>query len=230
MGNQSSSTATHLHIAIDGYSACGKSTLSRDIAQEFGILHVDTGLMYRAITYSMLQHSIDPSKNLDVQSFLQNIDYQIVVEDQKQKVFINHELINKEARTAKIDQHVSEIASISSVRRFLVHQQQLLAKSISLVMDGRDIGTVVLPNAKIKLFLQADLHVRAKRRLLERQNQNTQATLEEVKDNLSRRDRIDSTREDSPLVQAKDAVLLDTTNLTRLEQLRMSAALIRERM
>ena len=228
--NSQQQSVPHLYqIAIDGLSSCGKSTLAKDLAEEFQIIHVDTGLMYRAITHSILSHEIPPKDGSAITHFLNSLDFKIQVENRKQYVYINQQLLNTEVRSKQVDQLVSDIAQISSVRQFLVKQQQRLANLMSVVMDGRDIGTVVLPNANVKLYMQADLFVRAQRRFSEKINLKQTVTLEDVTKNLSRRDQIDSTRQDSPLTKAHDAVLLDTTNLTRKEQLRMASALIRER-
>jgi cytidylate kinase len=212
-------------IAIDGFSSCGKSTLAKDLALKLHYRYIDSGAMYRAVTLHFLRNQIDIENNQAVLESLGelNIDFRHVQDEQC--TYLNGQNVEREIRDKKVTAFVSPVAAISEVRRFLVRQQQAFEKSNGIVMDGRDIGTVVYPNAELKLFLQADPEVRTSRRFSELQTRGFQTTRDKVEENLRNRDHIDSTRKDSPLTMAKDAVLIDNTNLTRQEQLNMVFAL-----
>lgn len=216
-------------IAIDGFSACGKSTLAKALAKELNYTYIDTGAMYRAVTFYFLEQGItleDPAIVADALSKIQ-INFRMIAG--QKSTFLNDINVEKEIREMRVSNFVSPVAEISAVRRFLVSQQQEMGRAKRCILDGRDIGTVVFPNAPLKLFVTAEPAERARRRLLEMQANGNQVTLEEVLENLLRRDKIDSSREDSPLLQAKDAVVIDNTVLTPEEQLAMVSVLARLR-
>lgn len=212
-----------LTIAIDGYSACGKSTLAKDLARELGYLFIDSGAMYRGVTlYAMRQQFID-DQGLDAAGLIADLpsiqlEFRQVESDERAHLFLNGEDVEQLIRTPEVAARVSQIATIKEVRLKLVQQQQEMGKSGGVIMDGRDIGSVVFPDAELKLFVTAQPGIRAQRRLLELTNNGIASTLEEVQANLLERDRIDSTRTESPLIQTADAVVLDTSFLTRDDQ------------
>lgn len=208
-------------VAIDGYSSCGKSTLAKQIAAALNYSYVDTGAMYRALTLYFIRNQVDIFHPDQVNNALNNIsiEFKINPKTQQQETYLNGENIESEIRiNPRVASVVSDVSAISEVRRFLVKQQQQLGKLKGIVMDGRDIGTVVLPDAELKLFVTADPIVRAKRRLDELVEKGQATTIEEVLANLEKRDFIDSNRDDSPLMQASDAIVLDNSNLTKEEQ------------
>jgi CMP/dCMP kinase len=216
-------------IAIDGFSACGKSTLARALASNLGYLYIDSGAMYRAVTLYFLRAGIAATDENAVKVALDQIQIAFGTEDGKVVTYLNGERVEEEIRQMKVSGRVSEVATISAVRRALVAQQQVLGQQQCCVMDGRDIGTVVFPTAELKIFLTADPQERARRRLAEMLANGHEITLEAVTENLLSRDQIDSTREDSPLRQAPDAVVIDNTALSPAEQLAMVAVLARMR-
>ena len=208
-------------VAIDGYSSCGKSTLAKQLAAALNYSYVDTGAMYRALTLYFIRNQVDIFHPDQVNNALNNIsiEFKINPKTQQQETYLNGENIESEIRiNPRVASVVSEVSAISEVRKFLVKQQQQLGKLKGIVMDGRDIGTVVLPDAELKLFVTADPIVRAKRRLDELVEKGQATTIEEVLANLEKRDFIDSNRDDSPLMQASDAIVLDNSNLTKEEQ------------
>lgn len=208
-------------VAIDGYSSCGKSTLAKQLAAALNYSYVDTGAMYRALTLYFIRNQVDIFHPDQVNNALNNIsiEFKINPKTQQQETYLNGENIESEIRiNPRVASVVSEVSAISEVRRFLVKQQQQLGKLKGIVMDGRDIGTVVLPDAELKLFVTAEPIVRAKRRLDELVEKGQATTIEEVLANLEKRDFIDSNRDDSPLMQASDAIVLDNSNLTKEEQ------------
>jgi len=207
-------------IAIDGYSSCGKSTLAKDMASELGYVFIDSGAMYRAVALLFLQKSISIDLNQDYTKLLTDnalIHFENL--NGQNTTFLNNENVESKIRSQSVAQIVSQVSKNSSIRRFLVAQQRLLGKDKGVVMDGRDIGTVVFPDADLKLFITADVDVRASRRHKELSEKGINISQEEIKDNLVERDHIDSTRYDSPLLQAEDAILLDTSNHSRESQL-----------
>lgn len=208
-------------IAIDGWSSCGKSTLAKKLAKELGYVYVDSGAMYRAITLYFLRNHVDWTNKAEVKNALEEISLEFVYNDisQQSEIFLNGENVEYVIRDLVVAEKVSEVAAIKEVRQFAVKQQQLMGKSKGIVMDGRDIGTVVFPNAELKIFLTADNAVRVERRFKELIEKNPNVSIEEVKSNLEMRDYIDSNREESPLRKADDAVVLDNTNLTPRETL-----------
>ncbi len=221
-------------IAIDGHSSCGKSTLAKALAKHLGYIYVDTGAMYRAVTlYSMKNNLWTGDGNPDLQALQHSMpDIEISftrMEDGTLHTFLNGEDVEREIRTLQVSEKVSPISTIDFVRQALVAQQQEMGKNKGVVMDGRDIGTTVFPNAELKIFLTASPEVRAQRRFLELQEKGTPASLQEVLHNIEERDRIDSTREVSPLRQAPDAVVIDNSHLTIEEQNEKVFALAQER-
>ena len=214
-------------IAIDGYSSCGKSTLARSLAKALDYIYISSGDMYRAVTYYFFHQEVDFNKANEVLSALSNIHIELRPgkEPGTTRTFLNGKDIEDEIRKMYVSDLVSPVAAISAVRRAMVKQQQELGKQKGIVMDGRDIGTVVFPDAELKIFLTADADIRAQRRYQELRAKGQHVTLEEVKNNLLERDHIDSNRSDSPLRQAVDAVVIDNTNLSLDEQLAMALAL-----
>jgi CMP/dCMP kinase len=214
-------------IAIDGYSACGKSTLARALAKRLQYLHIDSGAMYRAVTLYFMRHHINIQDPQDVQDALEKISIYLTFENETQITWLNHENVEAAIRAPEVNQWVSPVSTLTSVRKEMVAQQQRMGKGKGLVMDGRDIGTVVFPEAELKMFLTAELDVRVERRWLELNEKGIVASREEVKNNLLQRDHIDSTREDSPLRKAEDATVIDTSYLTPKEQLQIAHDLAR---
>ena len=208
-------------ITLDGYSSCGKSTLARALAQELNYVFIDSGAMYRAITLYFLRHHIDWSNQEAVVAALAEINLQFHYNPNtgSSDMYLNDENVEALIRDMLVSERVSDVAAIKEVREFAVAQQQEMGKRKGIVMDGRDIGTTVFPNAELKLFITADPVVRVERRFKEMVAKNPNITIEEVKDNLEMRDYIDSHRKVSPLRKADDAIVLDNSNLTREEQL-----------
>ncbi len=221
-------TPTNIIIAIDGHSSCGKSTLAKDLSQHFDLLYIDTGAMYRCVTLYFIQYGIKIEDNQKIEEALKNIDIDFFRQDNRQCVCLNGIDVTDEIRTPEISDYVSEVATVSSVRKKLVEQQRGYGKSKNLIMDGRDIGTVVFPQADLKLFLTANAETRAKRRYLELIQKSIPVTLEEILANVLKRDKIDSNREDSPLMKANDAIVIDNTDLTRVQQFDVCKKLIEE--
>lgn len=217
-------------IAIDGFSSCGKSTLAKQLAKSLGYGYIDTGAMYRAVTLYFLQNDINLEDKEAISTALKNIHIEFKATEKGNTTFLNGRNVEADIRSMYVSNHVSPVAAISSVRRFLVKQQQILGEKKGIVMDGRDIGTVVFPNAELKIFVTAAPEERARRRFLEMQEKGMDADLGAISANLKERDHIDSTREDSPLKQAEDAVVIDNTHLTRDEQLQQAITLAKSRM
>jgi len=215
-------------IAIDGWSACGKSTLAKQLANKLGYVYIDSGAMYRAITLFFLRQNIDLSNAVEILEALRNIniDFRFNADAHHSDIYLNDENIEDLIRDLSVAEKVSDIAAIAAVRTFAVAQQQKMGNNKGIVMDGRDIGTTVFPNAEIKLFMTADSAIRVERRLKELTPKNPHITMEEVKKNLENRDHLDSTREISPLRKAADAIVLDNTQLTMEEQLEFALRLI----
>ncbi len=216
-------------IAIDGYSSCGKSTLARELARVLHYIYIDTGAMYRAVTLYFINHNIDFKNEEEVTNALNNISIDFRKIKSEIHTFLNSQDVETSIRSMQVSELVSEVSAISSVRSFLVQQQQAMEQQKGIVMDGRDIGTVVFPSAELKIFLTASPEIRATRRKKEYEQKGIDISLEEVKNNLAHRDHIDSTREDSPLRQAADAILLDNSYLTKEEQLKFVLDLMSEK-
>jgi cytidylate kinase len=210
-------------IAIDGFSSCGKSTLAKSMAKALEYVFVDTGAMYRAIALYFLRNSI-PFNDIAAQEALQAIELRFKYNSASQKsdMFLNGENVEQEIRAMQVSQKVSEVATIPAVRAFAVAQQKAMGVDKGIVMDGRDIGTVVFPNAELKLFVTADPAIRLERRYQELVQTNPAILKEEVAENLQQRDLMDSTRTHSPLKQAEDAMVLDNTNLDRAQQFELA--------
>jgi len=217
-------------ITIDGWSSCGKSTLAKQLARELGYVYVDSGAMYRAITLFFLRNHIDWTDDIKVRDALKNIHLSFSYNEklQQSEIYLNDENVEYVIRDLVVAEKVSDVAAIPAVRTFAVKQQQMLGRHKGIVMDGRDIGTTVFPQAELKIFMTADISVRVERRFREMYLKNPNVTIEEVKNNLEMRDYIDSNREVSPLRKADDAVLLDNTNLTMDEQLAFALILVRQ--
>jgi CMP/dCMP kinase len=219
-------------ITIDGWSSCGKSTLARQLARVLGYVYVDSGAMYRAITLYFLRNHIDWTDKKEVKQALKevNLEFHHTNNSETSETYLNGENVEYVIRDLVIAEKVSEIAAIKEVREFAVAQQKKMGRKKGLVMDGRDIGTVVFPKAELKIFMTADNAVRVERRFKELFEKNPNVSLEEVKSNLEMRDYIDSNREVSPLKQAKDAVLLDNTNLSEKEQLDLAFGWVKKKL
>ncbi len=211
---------TKIIIAIDGYSSCGKSTLAKQLAKELNYTYIDSGAMYRAITLFFLRNHIDWTNADEVESALDNILLEFIANplSGESEMYLNGENVEFVIRDLVVAEKVSEIATIEKVRTYAVKQQQLMGKNKGIVMDGRDIGTTVFPNAELKLFMTADNAVRVERRFKEMFAKNPNISIEEVQANLELRDYIDSHREISPLKKANDAIIIDNTELTEAEQ------------
>ena len=215
-------------IAIDGHSSCGKSTLAKQLAEFFDFLYVDTGAMYRCITLLLQENEIPLDDEDQIKTLLHNTKIYFKKIDQKQHTFINGRDVTEEIRNPKVSDLVSEVAAISSIRKMMVEQQRIYGDESSIVMDGRDIGTVVFPQADLKIFLTASPEIRAERRHKELLDKGIEISLDAVSENLRKRDHIDSNREDSPLKKAEDAVVVDNSNLDRDEQFLQIKGLIEE--
>ena len=208
-------------IAIDGYSSCGKSTLANQLAKELNYVFVDSGAMYRAITLYFLNHQVDFSKEENIVNALKKIHLEFIYDREKQQsfIFLNGKNVEDDIREMNINQNVSKVAALKLVREFAVAKQQQMGLKKAIVMDGRDIGTTVFPNAELKVFVTADVDTRVERRFKELQEKGIETRKEVVKKNLEERDFIDSNRDFSPLRKASDALILDNTLLNRDEQL-----------
>jgi len=214
--------STNIVVAIDGYSSCGKSTLAKALAKKLHFIYVDSGAMYRAVTLYLLRNNIDLTNEEAVKAVLPDIHLNFHSRDYQTHILLNDEEVSDEIRLMPVSSNVSAVSAIRAVRLEMVKQQQRMGKSKNVVMDGRDIGTAVFPNAPLKLFMTADPKVRAERRFKELQPTNPEITLEEVFENIAHRDYSDTTRKESPLVRAADAIILDNTNLTPEEQLQFA--------
>ena len=219
--------AKKIIITIDGWSSCGKSTLAKQLAKELGYVYIDSGAMYRAITLYYLRNHIDWTDLKEVNAALKNINIEFIFskKSQQSEIVLNGENVEYLIRDLVIAEKVSDVAAIKQVRSFAVSLQKGMGKKKGIVMDGRDIGTTVFPHAELKIFMNADSHVRVERRFKELYEKNPNITIEEVKNNLEMRDYIDSHREVSPLRKAVDAIELDNTMLTMQEQLEIALKL-----
>lgn len=210
-------------IAIDGFSSTGKSTVAKQLAKALGYVYVDSGAMYRAVTYYAMQNDIISNDSFNAEKLVSelnmvNISFKYNDSLGFAEVYLNGVNVEKEVRTLDVSQWVSKVAEISEVRKMLVNQQQQMGQEKGVVMDGRDIGTVVFPDAELKLFMTASAETRAKRRYKELLERNEKVSYEDVLSNVESRDLIDSTREDSPLIKADDAIEIDNSNLNLEEQ------------
>ena len=203
-------------IAIDGPSASGKSTTAKGVAEKLGITHLDTGAMYRAVTWGLKKAAIHPRNDKKIHHFLKDLE---IYFDASNHIWLNGEDVSIEIRTGDISSRVSAVSAIPEVREKMVKIQRQIAGKKDCVLEGRDIGTVVFPNAEYKFFLVADTEIRAKRRLLDLERIGESSKLSELIDDIERRDAIDSSRDHSPLLQAEDAIPIDTSHLTIIEQI-----------
>ncbi len=219
-------------ITIDGYSSCGKSTLARELAGELDYLFIDSGAMYRAITLYFLRNHVNWTDPEEVKKALQQISlsFNFNSETDRCDMFLNDENVEYLIRDMVIAEKVSEISAIKEVREFAVAEQRKIGKDKGIVMDGRDIGTTVFPEAELKIFMTADPAVRVERRYAEVLAKNPNITIDEIKANLEMRDHIDTNREFSPLRQAEDAIVLDNSHLTMTDQLKMAMEWVKEKM
>jgi len=206
-------------IAIDGFSACGKSSTAKEVANILGYRYIDSGAMYRAVTYYFLEHHVAPTNPKEVARALQQIQISFKVNAKGRcDTYLNGLNVEKQIRSMRVSEIVSQVSTIKDVRVAMVEQQRKMGKEKAVVMDGRDIGTVVFPTAELKLFMKADLLVRAFRRQKELVERDQLVDLDDVVENILQRDRIDTTRAESPLKQAEDAVMVDTTHIAFDEQ------------
>ncbi|WP_179346655.1 (d)CMP kinase [Winogradskyella ursingii] len=211
-------------IAIDGFSSTGKSTIAKQLAKALNYIYVDTGAMYRAVTYFALKQNYIGAEFFKIEKLIENLDQiQITFKFNNNlgfaEVYLNGENIESDIRTLEVSKYVSPVAAISEVRSKLVEQQKLMGKDKGIVMDGRDIGTVVFPDADLKIFMTASAETRAMRRYKELLERGHNLNYNDVLENVTTRDRIDSTRKDSPLMKAEDAIEIDNSDLTIAEQL-----------
>ena len=218
-------------ITVDGWSSCGKSTMARQLARELSYVFIDSGAMYRAITLFFIRHQIDLN---DAQSIIEALSkiqlaFHLNPINGNNEIWMNGENVEASIREMSVAQLVSQVAAIKEVRDFAVAQQQQIGSKKGIVMDGRDIGTAVFPEAELKIFMTASIPVRVQRRYLELLPKNPQITMDEVKENLENRDHLDSTRSISPLRKADDAVVLDNSHLTQEEQLALALSWAREK-
>ena len=210
-------------IAIDGYSSTGKSTLAKQLAKHLGYIYVDTGAMYRAVTLYAMQNNFINAKHFDTNALIESLN-QITLEFHFNpdlgfaEMYLNGNNVETEIRSLAVSNFVSKVAEVSQVRAKLVEQQQQMGKKKGIVMDGRDIGTVVFPNAELKIFMTASAQTRAQRRFEELLAKGDNVTFDEVLKNVEERDFIDTHRQDSPLIIAQDAIEIDNSNITREEQ------------
>jgi cytidylate kinase len=206
-------------IAIDGFSSCGKSTLAKALAKTLQYAYLDSGAMYRAVTLYFLEHNLDLNSEDVIEEALKNIEIHFERVNGQNHTFLNGIDVEQEIREMRINEWVSPVSAVPVIRRAMVRQQQAMGRRRGIVADGRDIGTVVFPDAELKIFLTAESDVRASRRHLEFASKGIDSDWDEIRRNLLERDRIDSTRSDSPLKQAEDAIVIDNTLLSEDEQL-----------
>jgi CMP/dCMP kinase len=218
-------------ITLDGYSSCGKSTLAKQMAAHLNYVFIDSGAMYRGITLYFIRHGIDVTNSDAVIEALKHIHLAFILNEKtgRADMYLNDENVEEEIRGLEVSNQVSQVAALEHVRIFSVAQQQLMGGQKGIVMDGRDIGTTVFPEAELKIFITASPEVRVERRYQELVAKDPAITKAEIKANLEMRDHIDSTREFSPLKQAHDALVLDNSNLTREEQLELALSWAQER-
>ena len=214
-------------VAIDGYSSCGKSTLAKALAKKLNFIYIDSGAMYRAVTLFFLRHNIDLKHQESVIDALSKIQIDFQTSETQTLITLNSEDVSKEIRQMPVADKVSTVSAIKDVRIEMVKQQQRMGRSGNIVMDGRDIGTVVFPNADLKLFMTADPQIRAERRYNELISKDEKVNMEDIFENLAKRDFQDTTREESPLIQAEDAVVLDNSHIDETEQLEFALGYIK---
>ena len=214
-------------VAIDGYSSCGKSTLAKALAKKLNFIYIDSGAMYRAVTLFFLRQNIDLKDQESVINVLSKIQIDFQTSDNQTLITLNNEDVSKEIRQMHVADKVSTVSAIKDVRIEMVKQQQRMGRSGNIVMDGRDIGTVVFPNADLKLFMTADPQIRAERRYNELISKGEKVNMEDIFENLTKRDYQDTTRVESPLIQAEDAVVLDNSHIDETQQLEFAMGYIK---
>ena len=219
-----------MQVAIDGPASSGKSTISKLIAKKTGFLYLDTGAMYRATTLAFLRNNISVDDASAIDELLENLVINFKNTEDGQLVFLNGEDVTREIRDLEVTRNVSEVSAIKAVRVKLVQMQREIAENHSIIMDGRDIGTVVLPNAELKIFLVASVKERALRRFRENQEKGIELSLEKLEEEIAHRDFLDSTRKESPLKKADDAIEIDTTSLSIQEVVSKITNLIQEKL
>ena len=216
-------------IAIDGPAGAGKSSISKVVANELGYLYIDTGAMYRGVTWAVLDSHVDVKNQKDVESLLPSLDLTLEPTANACKVFVKGKDVTDLIRQQQINENVSTIASYKGVREYLVERQQAMAAVGGVILDGRDIGSVVLPKAELKIYLTASVDARAKRRWLEVQGTSNEQSLEDIKNNVESRDEMDKNRDESPLVCVEDAIVVDSSNMTFDETVEHILHLVQER-
>lgn len=216
-------------IAIDGPAGAGKSSISKVVANELGYLYIDTGAMYRGVTWAVLDSHVNVKNQKDVESLLPSLDLTLEPTANACKVFVKGQDVTDLIRQQQINENVSTIASYKGVREYLVERQQAMASVGGVILDGRDIGSVVLPNAELKIYLTASVDARAKRRWLEVQGTSNEQSLEDIKNNVESRDEMDKNRDESPLVCVDDAIVVDSSNMTFDETVEHILHLVQER-
>ena len=216
-------------IAVDGHSSCGKSTLAKDLARKLTYSYIDSGAMYRAVTLYALRKEISGVNVHHIKQHLDNINIHFETNEQGlSSVYLNNENVESEIRMKHVAESVSRIAEIKEVREKLVMEQRKLGNSGGIVMDGRDIGSVVFPNAELKFFITADIDVRTERRFSEMKEKGLSISKKEVENNLTQRDKIDSSRKESPLIKVKEAIEINNSNLSKEEQLELALKIVQE--
>lgn len=221
---------THkIAVAVDGPAGAGKSSISKIVAKKLGYLYIDTGAMYRSVTWAVLHNHIDVNNQKAVEALLPELDLTMEASDDSCKVFIAGQDVTDFIRTPQVNNAVSIVASYKGVRQYLVERQRLMAEAGGVILDGRDIGSVVLPNAELKIYLTASVEARAMRRYLEVKGTVNEQTLEDIKDSVMQRDAMDKNRKESPLIQVEDAVLVDSSEMTFDETVEHILHLVQER-
>ncbi len=221
---------THkIAVAVDGPAGAGKSSISKIVAKKLGYLYIDTGAMYRSVTWAVLHNHIDVNNQKAVEALLPELDLTMEASDDSCKVFIAGQDVTDFIRTPQVNNAVSIVASYKGVRQYLVERQRLMAEAGGVILDGRDIGSVVLPNADLKIYLTASVEARAMRRYLEVKGTVNEQTLEDIKDSVMQRDDMDKNRKESPLIQVEDAVLVDSSEMTFDETVEYILHLVQER-
>jgi len=215
-------------IAIDGFSGCGKSTLAKGLAKKLNYTYIDSGSMYRAIALYTIKNEIDVRQSELVTEALEHINLTLEGEGTNTLTFLNGENVTLKVKDPKVSAIVSEVAAMPQVRMFLRQIQQNIGANKGIVMDGRDIGTVIFPDAELKLYVTANIDIRTQRRKEELEQLGIESSFEDIKQNLIKRDYIDSSREDSPLLKADDAIVVDTTGLTKEKQLQLAIDLVEQ--
>ena len=216
-------------IAIDGPAGAGKSSISKVVANELGYLYIDTGAMYRGVTWAVLDSHVDINNQKEVEALLPSLDLTLEPTASACKVYVKGQDVTDLIRQQQINENVSTIASYKGVREYLVERQQAMAAVGGVILDGRDIGSVVLPNAELKIYLTASVDARAKRRWLEVQGTSNEQPLEDIKKNVESRDEMDKNRDESPLVCVEDAIVVDSSNMTFDETVKHILHLVQER-